>query len=246
MTSNIYLLLSMSCKTWKYIINHEKLLFQKNGLNAVLFPLHYLLWVPELLPSWPTRLWAEKGIWDLVPGRSPMGWAVGPPEGVTDIWPVCLSQGRGTLLKSVSERAPESVIGSWGLQSIYGMPTSNGLAKAYKYVTTQAIVSQKHTTLPRVPERIRRNYSRDKRKRHRSSETLCPMYKCFPYAAQEDGKSYTLRYQRALPSELSCVWKQWCSRVMDQGPTYWRGCHGATEQWNILWFTQSGGFVQTT
>lgn len=94
------------------------------------------------------------------------------------------------------------------------MPTSNGLAEAYKYVTTQVIVLQKHTTLPRVPERIRRNYSRDKRKRHRNSETLCPMYKCFPYTAQEDGKSYTLRYQVPSPQsspvlESSDVVESW-------------------------------------
>lgn len=82
-------------------------------------------------PPGKLRVWAEKGIWDPVPGRSPMGWAVGPPEGVADVWSVCFSQGWGTLLNSVSERSPEIVIGTWSLQSIYGTPTRNGLAKAY-------------------------------------------------------------------------------------------------------------------
>ena len=150
-----------------YIINHETLTFPKNELKAVIFPFHCLFWSQKPYPPYPPgkhRVWAKKGTQDVVPGRSPTGqhWDH------LKVWQTlgqCFPQSWNTLPSNVPGRCPTITREAWSFQSIYGMLTRHGLAKAYKYVTTRVTLFQKHATLPRATAWIIRNCSREVEKK---------------------------------------------------------------------------------
>lgn len=116
------------------------------------------------------------------------------------------------------------------------MPTRNGLAKAYHYVTTQVTLFQKYASLPRATGWIIRHYSRDKRELHINSKTSPPVCKHLSYMARKMANQVSV----SLPLGLCGVWQQWGSPVIDQCSRKVRSCRGPIVQSERLWFTLTG------
>lgn len=183
-----------------------------------MFPFHCLLLVSEAWPALPTSQTpsvGRKGHPGSGAREEPSWLALSALENVTDFWPVCFFRGWETLLSNVSERSPAIIIGTWSFPSVCGMPTRNGLAEAYKHVTTQVTLFQKHATPPRATGWIIRNYSRDKREPPINPKAFPPVYKHLSYMAQ---KMANLANSSINDTPLrALLWlQQSCGHVTDQ------------------------------
>lgn len=188
MTNHIHLLLNKSYKTPKdHIINHENTNISENWIKSCDVSILPLSFGSRSLTYLTNQANAECG-----QERAPRIWCQGGAQlaGTESTWKChrllasVFFRGWETLLSNVSERSPTIIIGTWSFPSVCGMPRRNGLAKAYKHVTTQVTLFQKHATPPRATGWIIRNYSRDKREPPINPKAFPPIYKHLSYMAQ--------------------------------------------------------------